>query len=357
MNEMKDNNVTRETKEKYKNYGIFYINPDIDTNRNIGYLLCLPRDLNEQAKLVLQTNTNNYKKDDVEFVDSATEQVESVIDEFEGTSAPILMPIIPSEGTFQELGVECFDINIEDQYKRIDEQVLKCIENARVHCKNLTQKDLADKVLLKGNSKSGLFAQRFALLQPQIVDSVCISGDISDIPVPIEKYKGEELNYPSGIANYTELTNKQFNSEDYKAINFLYFATKQNVQDNDKQRKMLKKYTGADIKIYDGTEDLDVRNFYLDSDYYKGESKLLKFANQIRGMLDKFSKKEPEIKLLPSGITTNAVEETKLPGSLTAIEQQEFKRKQHEIYQTRQTAGIATERIKNITKDSGSIEL
>ena len=54
-----------------------------------------------------------------------------------------------------------------------------------------------DRIFLNGYSSSGVFAQRFALLHPEIVETACIGGASGSIPIPTEK-----IAYPIGIANY-----------------------------------------------------------------------------------------------------------------------------------------------------------
>ena len=52
---------------------------------------------------------------------------------------------------------------------------------------NETGKTVQDKIFLNGYSSSGVFAQRFALLHPDIVETACIGGASGSIPIPTEK--------------------------------------------------------------------------------------------------------------------------------------------------------------------------
>ena len=113
---------------------------------------------------------------------------------------PILVPLIPSYKDYpylQQLSQECFSLSTDDKNYRIDEQVVRIINKA----KSILEKErglvVKDRIFLNGYSSSGVFAQRFALLHPNIVETACIGGASGSIPIPTKK-----IAYPIGIADY-----------------------------------------------------------------------------------------------------------------------------------------------------------
>jgi pimeloyl-ACP methyl ester carboxylesterase len=129
------------------------------------------------------------------------------------------MPIVPSSEKgnidFQQLSIECFSRN----NSRVDLQYLECIKDAQKKLREETNRRIPEKVFLNGNSSSGVFAQRFALIHPEIVDSCCIGGAAGSVPIPIS-----DIGYPIGIGDYEKLFGKKFDFEEYRKINFAYYV-------------------------------------------------------------------------------------------------------------------------------------
>lgn len=109
-----------------------------------------------------------------------------------------------------------------DPIKRVDKQYANMIGNAKKVLSKLGY-DVNNKIIMTGFSASSKFALRFALLYPQLVNTV-IAGGMSAIPcLPIKKLNGEILNYPLGVNDYQELMQKPFNEEEYRKINQYLF--------------------------------------------------------------------------------------------------------------------------------------
>lgn len=101
--------------------------------------------------------------------------------------------------------------------KRVDKQFANMIKNAKKVLSDLGF-TVSDKIVMTGFSASSKFAQRFALLYPEMVSCV-IAGGMSAVPcLPTKEFNGEVLNYPLGVNDYQELTEKQFNEKEYKNI-------------------------------------------------------------------------------------------------------------------------------------------
>ena len=68
---------------------------------------------------------------------------------------------------------------------------MECIIEAREKIKQLSGKKVSDKIFLNGYSASGVFAQRFALIYPEVIDNCLVGGAAGTIPIP-----SDDLEYP-----------------------------------------------------------------------------------------------------------------------------------------------------------------
>ena len=130
--------------------------------------------------------------------------------------APIVLPITPDlieAPDYQQLSREAV------KEGNIDSKFLNCIEDAKQKILELSGKKVSDKIFLNGYSASGVFAQRFAFIYPEIIERCLIGGAAGTIPIPLD-----EIDYPIGIKNYEELFGKKFNIEAYKKIQFGYYV-------------------------------------------------------------------------------------------------------------------------------------
>ena len=104
-----------------------------------------------------------------------------------------------------------------DSIKRVDQQYANMIH----HAKKLLSKlgfEVNNKIIMTGFSASSKFAQRFALLYPELVSCV-IAGGMSAVPcLPMKEFKGEILHFPLGVHDYQELMQKPFNEEEYRKM-------------------------------------------------------------------------------------------------------------------------------------------
>lgn len=134
----------------------------------------------------------------------------------------IMVPLIPSYKNYpylQQLSRECFDLSKNDLLYRVDEQIVRMINKTKNMVSSEFGVSLSDKIFLNGYSSSGVFAQRFSLLYPEVIDAVCIGGASGSIPVP-----SDDLDYPLGVKDYEELMGKKFDFEQYKDIKFRYYV-------------------------------------------------------------------------------------------------------------------------------------
>lgn len=202
-------------------YDIRIIHSLKNDNINIPFLMAIPKNsiLNNQITL----ESNNLETDDLKSITKqACETGKRLATLTSNSPCPIVIPFIPSykDGPyFQQLSKECFELDKKDNNYRIDEQIVSMIK----YVKNVLASDYnikADKkIFLNGYSSSGVFAQRFALLHPELIDTACVGGASGSIPIP-----SKELGYPLGISDYEQLFKKPFDIESYSKIKFKYYV-------------------------------------------------------------------------------------------------------------------------------------
>lgn len=209
---------------QFEHDGIRYKSHMIIEESPIPYLLVIPDEMREDSEIIVESlNKENDKRGNINGFDdrstvsalgTARRILKSVKD------APIVVPIVPSidgEGYYQQLSRVCIEEKATSE--RIDAHYLECIESAKKKIKEITGKSVAEKVFLNGYSASGVFAQRFALIHPEVVSKCCVGGAVGTIPIP-----DETLPYPCGIKDFEELFNREFDLENYKQISFAYYV-------------------------------------------------------------------------------------------------------------------------------------
>jgi hypothetical protein len=114
--------------------------------------------------------------------------------------------------------------------KRIDLQLVAMIDFARA---NLERQgfQVHEKVLIQGFSASGMFANRFTMLHPEMVKAAAIGSPGGWPLAPAIQYNGEQLPYPAGIADLETLTGISFDATAYNAVPQLIYMG--SLDDND----------------------------------------------------------------------------------------------------------------------------
>ena len=214
-------------------YKIKFLATDMNKGINIPSILAIPLSENTNGQLVVEAN--NLESGNLqEIIEQGTQTGIRLAQLTRDLPSPIVIPLIPSYRDYpylQQLSQECFSISRDDRNYRIDEQVVRIIGRA----KSILEKErglvVKDRIFLNGYSSSGVFAQRFALLHPDIVETACIGGASGSIPIPTEK-----LAYPLGIADYESLTGKRFDLESYSKIKFRYYVGELETQNKSDSR-------------------------------------------------------------------------------------------------------------------------
>lgn len=120
-----------------------------------------------------------------------------------------------------------YDIN---DYLNMDKQVLAMIDHA-IEYLNKYGHNVEDKILIGGDSASGHFSNRFSALYPERVKASSAGLTVSGILIPASNYKGEELIYPIGLAEYKEITGKEFSLEDHNKVARIFYYGKKDSHD------------------------------------------------------------------------------------------------------------------------------
>lgn len=214
-------------------YKIMFLAIDSDNGINIPSILAIPLSNEVNNQIIVEAN-NLESEDSKKILEQGIQTGYRLACLTCDLPAPIIIPLIPSYKNYpylQQLSIECFDIPKGDENYRIDEQVVRIINKSKTILKDIVGLTASDKIFLNGYSSSGVFAQRFALLHPDVVKTACIGGASGSIPVPIK-----DLSYPLGIADYEQLTGKEFDFENYSKIKFRYYVGELETQNKSNTR-------------------------------------------------------------------------------------------------------------------------
>lgn len=160
----------------------------------LAYILVIPENMEDSKELVVESlnfEGTNIIENIVPHVSGDLKSMVEVVDD-----APILIPFTPDvrggRPYYQQLSRECFEESengeYEIQFPRIDLQIINAINDAKNKINQITGKNVTEKIFLNGYSSSGVFAQRFALIHPEIVGRALIGGASGSIPLPIEEF-------------------------------------------------------------------------------------------------------------------------------------------------------------------------
>lgn len=214
-------------------YKIKFQKPDYDKRINIPSIIAIPMTENAGKRVIMESN--NLESVDLErILEQGIETGRRLARLTDNHPGVIIVPLIPSYRNapyFQQLSRECFELSTDDRNYRIDEQIVRIVDKAKEIVKKEKGIDLEDKIFLNGYSSSGVFAQRFALLHPELIDAACIGGASGSIPVPTG-----DLSYPIGIADYKGLTGKEFDMDSYSQIDFTYYVGELETQNKAETR-------------------------------------------------------------------------------------------------------------------------
>ena len=222
------NNINYEQSVSFEFEGVHveYINEG-----NIPYILVIPPNIEDGSVISFEAN-NLETENNQELLISA---INTAYRLFKNTNSIVVVPLIKSkknEPYYQQLSKECFELPSNHPMFRFDMQIVDIINQVKNRIFKLSGIIVSDKIFLNGYSASGVFAQRFSLLHPDIVDTACIGGASGSIPVI-----SDILDYPLGIKDFSKIAGLSFDIDNYKKIKFRYY-----VGELEDTRKSLDRY-------------------------------------------------------------------------------------------------------------------
>lgn len=147
---------------------------------------------------------------------------------------PLLVPVFPRPKSMENVYTHSLDRDTilirEGSLRRIDLQLIAMAEDAKHRLADLGR-PVKSKFLINGFSASGLFANRFTFLHPEVVAGAAYGGLNGFIMVPLEERQSRRLEFPLGLADYKEITGHSFDRATYSRIP--QFAYMGELDDND----------------------------------------------------------------------------------------------------------------------------
>lgn len=204
------------------------------------YVLFVPkeREGGPPQYLLVETNNTGTPNDDLDVHRAAAIHAakESGVgnDVARRLGLPLLVPVFPRPKSMENVYTHSLDrdtILIHDgPLRRIDLQLIAMAEDAKHRLADLGR-PVNDKLLMNGFSASGLFANRFTFLHPEVVAAAAYGGLNGFIMVPVEEMQSQRLEFPLGLADYKEISGHPFDRATYGRIpQFAYMGEK---DDND----------------------------------------------------------------------------------------------------------------------------
>jgi len=197
------------------------------------YYLFIPKGIDPAADrhLFVETNNTGTASDDFQVHDDAAARL--VRDSYANRIArelgtALLVPGFPRPRDQWQAYTHSLDEDTllisSGPLKRIDLQLIQMIREAQALLRR-NHVNAQDKVFMHGYSASGVFANRFPVLHPEVVRAVA-TGGVNAIPIfPIAQWHGTTLPFPVGIADLKKIADIDFNEPAYQQVSqYLYMG-------------------------------------------------------------------------------------------------------------------------------------
>ncbi|MDP2159916.1 MAG: hypothetical protein Q8K02_05510 [Flavobacterium sp.] len=238
------------------------------------YIIFIPKGTPMNATTVLLVEPNNTGKitDSIGMHKEAAIALASVSSVGNNCATelkiPLLVPVFPRPASQPLLYTHALDRDVmlqqNAEYKRLDLQLLEMINDAKKRLASL-EIQIAPKFFMCGFSASGTFVNRFSFIHPEKIKALAIGGFNGKLMLPMESLKGEKLNYPIGINDFSDLFNKKFDFTNYKEIpKYIYMGaldTNDAVQFDDA-------YSGSERKIINENLGKSVQERFVNCQNY-----------------------------------------------------------------------------------------
>jgi len=209
------------------------ISADPKKGFHFPYYLFVPKGIDPAADrhLFVETNNTGTTSDDFQVHDDAAARL--VRDSYATRIArelgtPLLVPVFPRPREQGRVYTHSLDEDTllipSGPLQRIDLQLIQMIRDAQALLRR-NHVHVRDKVFMHGYSASGVFANRFGVLHPQVVRAVA-TGGVNAIPIfPIAQWHGTTLPFPVGIADLKKIADIDFDEAAYKQVSqYIYMG-------------------------------------------------------------------------------------------------------------------------------------
>jgi hypothetical protein len=212
---------------------IFKIAPDPGKGFHFPYYLYLPQGMDPAADrhLLVEANNTGTASDDFQVHDDAAVRLALSSHATRMAAAlgtPLLVPVFPRPREQWQAYTHSLDedtlLIASGPLQRIDLQLILMIRDAQALLRR-NHVNVRDRVFMHGYSASGVFANRFPVLHPEVVRAVA-TGGVNAIPIfPIAQWHGTTLPFPVGIADLKKIAGIDFNESAYKQVSqYIYMG-------------------------------------------------------------------------------------------------------------------------------------
>lgn len=208
------------------------VDPNADAGFHFPYFLFVPRSKPDGERPIIVQGNNTPSTDDdyqvhLEYASRGIEQITGIL--AADLECPALVPAFPrfrTEPLSWDVYLQVLDDSTleleEPPFERIDRQLVSMIEDAKARLR-ADSFDIADQIHLHGFSASSTFANRFTFLHPELVQAASMGGNGVRM-VPTETLNGYTLPYPVGVADFEEITGREFDFQAWSEIEQYMFV-------------------------------------------------------------------------------------------------------------------------------------
>jgi len=243
------NSISDAVKTNYPDCYLLEVSQKPQKGFNYPYFLLIPNGITnntDKKYMMVEPNNSQSMSDSLEYNEDEAKEIvyaHGILHSGAGgyivannLKTPLLVPIFPRLSTKWSPQTEIQSLtrasllSNDPGIQRVDLQIIAMIKDAQQYLNTIKIK-VEDKVLMIGFSASSKFTQRFTVLHPDIIKTLCAGGLAGTFTLPLKSYKGTTLNYPLGVNDIKTIIGANFDSESYKKISqFLYMGE---VDDND----------------------------------------------------------------------------------------------------------------------------
>ncbi|MCG8641425.1 MAG: hypothetical protein MI862_16965 [Desulfobacterales bacterium] len=214
------------------------VEPNPGEGFNWPFLLYVPENIEEdniKHLLVITNNTGSSNDNFTQHLENAKKLILKESKMAKELQIPLIVPVFPRTKTDWHIYTHALDrdslITEKEDINRLDLQLIKMIESAR---KVLSKNGIKthEKVLMSGFSASAMFANRFTLLHPELVEAISCGAPGGWPIIPIERWQGYELRYPIGIGDLQEIVGYKPDIELIKKIPMFFYLGEKDTNDS-----------------------------------------------------------------------------------------------------------------------------